>query len=96
MRIKINLIDERDGNVRIDCTPPLANLLTLWRGRLNDEEAPASLRYAIVAMSQMVGFSEKIETQVKKEERERAALQGIILPFKDKKEEGPQIEDFRG
>lgn len=88
MRIKITLIDEQNGSVRIDCNPPIPKLIEAWRG---GDKNPA-LAYAIAGIEKMMAFSRDVETEREKELQERAMMNGLIIPdprIRAPKQQGP-------
>ena len=88
MKIRFTLLDEENGHVKIDCTPPIPNLIKAHRA---GDTTPA-LTYAILALKQLVTDSNNIESEINKAAREEEMMSSkIIRPWNPKLPDGPQI-----
>jgi hypothetical protein len=88
MRIKIVLVDEGNGSVRIDCHPPIPNLIKAWKA---GDQNPV-LAYAIAAIQRMKSYSDDIQKEQDKERQEAEMMNGLYLPdprLKQPKQIGP-------
>lgn len=90
MRIKIVIVEDSDNHVRLDCNPPIQNLVKAWK---EGDKNPA-LAYAILAFQKMMQFSEDIEKEQRKDLEESAMRNSLILPdprSMKAKQNGPTI-----
>jgi hypothetical protein len=87
MRITIILEDQENGHVKLDCRPPIQQLIKAWKG---GDITPA-LTYAVLGINAMQSDSNQIGEAMEKDSREEEMMRsGLVLPWKPNKPDGPQ------